>query len=236
MFIFPLTLKFNDLARTAQSPPWTLEWRGELTIENKVFTLFNLFLIALGIAIAWRRWGWVGFTPLVIESVYFLSNAFARASGGRYIIPVDWGVYFYYALGLYFSSVWLLNIFGIQIEKETPEIIAAPKLDFKNQWVMAVATLLLMGLSLPLSGHIAPVRFAVRDKAQVFNELTQAYSFAELGIESQDIEKFLSYPESVVFQGRALYPRFFRAGTGLCSVCDLFDFTFAKGTLRAFHF
>lgn len=176
------------------------------------------------------------FTPLFIESVYFLSNAFARASGSHYIIPVDWAVYFYYALALYFSSIWPLNIFGIQIETETPEIIAAPILDFKNQWVMAVATLLLMGLSLPLSGHFAPVRFAVRDKAQVFNELTQAYSFAELGIENQDMEKFLSYPESVVFQGRVLYPRFLRADTGLCSVCDLFDFTYAKGTLRAFHF
>ena len=64
---------------------------------------------------SWKEWKWGGLTPFLIFLVYCLSLGFARNSGSRYLVPIDWVIYFYYILGL----IYIINFFfnGLLNEK-----------------------------------------------------------------------------------------------------------------------
>ncbi len=92
----------DDLRTTVKEslPFWRQDWRGEgVTPLTGTLILVNLALLALGIALAWRRAGWVGWIPLGIYLAYILSNALAQTSGGRYIVPADWVIALYFLWG-----------------------------------------------------------------------------------------------------------------------------------------
>ena len=57
---------------------------------DRVMLILNLLIVSFGIASTWRRWRWAGTVPLVFFLVYSLSNAIARNSARRYILPVNW--------------------------------------------------------------------------------------------------------------------------------------------------
>jgi hypothetical protein len=74
--------------------PWRYFWLYGF------FLAANLIILSIGIGAAWKRVRFAALVPLMVFLFYNLANAFARTSGGRYIVPVDWVIYFYYAIGL----------------------------------------------------------------------------------------------------------------------------------------
>ena len=70
----------------------------------------NLLLIGMGIGWGWQRFRIAGLAPLAIALTYFLASALARTSGGRYIVPADWVIYFYYVLGLVQLTWWIIGL------------------------------------------------------------------------------------------------------------------------------
>ncbi|MEN6529045.1 MAG: hypothetical protein ABFC97_04180 [Anaerolineaceae bacterium] len=100
----PDVLSRKGISALAERDYWneTRIWDGTLSGGLIRFILLNLALISLGIAFSWKKYRWRGLIPLGFFFVYDLAISLSLTSGGRYIVPIIWIVFFYYALGLVF--------------------------------------------------------------------------------------------------------------------------------------
>lgn len=123
-------------------------WQGELQVGQVPFLVINLFLIALGLRRCWDRWKWAGIFPILIFAGYILTLGFARNSGSRYIVPIDWVVFLYYTVGI----ITLLEVFTIAFESFQKD---APFTSEARNWprpaLFAVSFVLLLSLLVPLA-------------------------------------------------------------------------------------
>ncbi len=194
-------------------PYWWSDWDGRLATQSVLPLALILFLIALGLASAWRRQRTKGLLPLFAYVAHLLVYALFRRSGGRFILEVDWITAMFYAIGiidLAFSTwSWLRR------ESCDDWLIARPVVKTTRDWNTPKAYLLiglfvvLIGLSPPLVEMIIPQRYSQSWFETRYQALLKIGSLDELGIEAE-----LSNLENV-FYGRALYPRYFAPGEGM---------------------
>jgi len=104
-------------------PYWEepVSWQGKLPLSTGLAFALNLSLIAIGISAAWKKNKLAGLIPLIINIGYYLSNALGRTSGSRYVLPVDWTLYFYFLLGL--AALWqiLIQKLSKKIQQDQPQ-------------------------------------------------------------------------------------------------------------------
>jgi hypothetical protein len=217
----PVSLEMNDVQHTVLSPSsfWAEEWAGSLTAGQAVMLLIDIALLALGIASSWKRLRYVGLIPLFVALFYFLSNGIARTSGGRYLVPAVWVIYFYFGLGLVqISQVaigWITNqpLFH-EGENSASELVVSPPI--KARYLVLLAVLLfLIGATLPVSERVFPKVFPVQwsNKQRVNKWLPQG-SLEQAGMQTTGLTAFLADPNAAVLVGRVLYPRFYPANKG----------------------
>ncbi len=161
----------------------TATWHGELQARQIPFFALNLFLLALGLGWSWNRWKWAGIFPVLIFIGYIIVLGFARTSGSRYIVPVDWILFLYYSIGI----IVLLEKFTNAFENISMEI---PLLESNRRArptlpVFAVFTVLLLSALIPI--------------AQL-PRITQNLPACENKINNPD------YPQLSLLKGKALYP------------------------------
>ena len=223
VFILPVSLVFHDLRYTVKeaTPFWQQYWDGSMGMGIGFFLALNLLLIALGMGISWRSVGPSGLIPLGTFLFYNLANALARTSGGRYITPVDWVVFFYFALGLFQIILWGMNLFGLKDgvhigEKprdHTAEILWDWKPLRKTPWIILI--FLLIGTSLPLSEKFFPRRYPVQSQAELLATLEREGYLQEMGFDRAALESVSAqWPAFRIVTGRALYPRYFIENKG----------------------
>lgn len=224
VFILPTSPVFHDLRHTVKeiSPYWRQYWDGELGISSDIFLAINLLLISLGIGISWKSAGNSGLVPLGIFFFYNLANGVARTSGGRYIVPADWIVFLYFALGLLQVILWGRSVFGFNDDM----IVHDSSSDHagytfwtwrplkQSPWILIV--FLLFGSLIPISEHLFPIRYSVQSQAELLAILGQKGYLKEMGLDKAGLSSISEkWPEFTIFKGRALYPRFFLEGKGL---------------------
>jgi hypothetical protein len=214
--------------------PFWHKWDGQLPSQSLVLLFVNLFLLAVGLAVAWRSprrlAAWL---PLLVALNYSLVNAAIQNSGGRYILPVDWVSLVYFSAGLAAVSWWLWRAL-----REEPPGLASPSpgpsgyqavfidalpvqtgksarqdLSWKNPWLYAaLAGLLLIGCTLPILENVIPQRFSPAMQASMRENL---FTSAEITPAQQAaLQNMLDEPGVTVVAGRALYPRWFAARDG----------------------
>ncbi len=202
---------------------WQLDLKSSLAYGAGFFLTLNLLLIALGIGTSWKSSGLPGLVPLGVFLFYNLANALARTSGGRYIVPMDWIVLFYFALGLFQVILWGLILFGF---KDQPDIknksmthnVDNPSWTWeplkKAPWVILV--FLLIGSSLPVSAQISPRRYPAQTQTELLALLDQEGYLQKMGFDRAALTAFSEQsPSFIIINGRALYPRFFRENAGV---------------------
>ena len=158
---FPDSLVYDDLDHLRLRPYWIegSGWEGDLDPIQVFFILFNTILIAVGLGYAWTRYRWAGLIPLIIFLGYDLSLAFAMNSGSRYIVPIDWIIYFYYGLSLVCIIKWLnYNFRGqnqiIPVEEEPRESVG---FDNKKRFWQSLAILIIIASLIPIANNLAPL-------------------------------------------------------------------------------
>ncbi|HQU38098.1 MAG TPA: hypothetical protein PLR65_16060, partial [Anaerolineales bacterium] len=214
----PLIEPFNGL-RAPVNLYW-IEWNGTLEWYNLALVIFYLAVIAIGIGASWSRFKWVGLTPLAFSIGYALANGISRFSSWRYNLPVDWIVYFYFGIGAIEILVWVASLFGASVSKifsiQTSNVLDAVALrqgkrhdlSAKSKYAFLIVAFVLAG-SLPwlAQGIIAQPRYT-----STTDELK-----AQVILQDPSVEKLLSQPNSLILEGRLLYPRFFRRNDGIFS-------------------
>ncbi|MBC8508596.1 MAG: hypothetical protein ISR58_03340 [Anaerolineales bacterium] len=204
------------------SMPFWDQWTGTVTGEMIFSTALNLALLAVGLGVAFRKRDIVGWIPLGVSLVYVLSTSVGRYSGWRLILPADWVLFLYFAIGLGQVVLWLLFYLtrknpssknSNQIEntwKQLSMVQSNGNLFFQQGIILGII-LLGLGFSPLLFERFVPPRYAEAQKNDVLVEV-KLVSNVEQYLPS--IEKLLDDERSVVFEGRALYPRFYKRGDG----------------------
>jgi hypothetical protein len=98
----PDSLIYDDLNHLSQRVYWMDQggWQGDLPIIQTGLVFLNLVLVATGLGYSWIHHRWVGMVPMIFFIAYSASLSAAMNSGGRYLTPMDWVIYFYYGLAI----------------------------------------------------------------------------------------------------------------------------------------
>lgn len=217
--ILPGSLVNDDLPHLIQPAGsyWDINWKGSLTTGGAILLFINLGLIGLGAGLAWSKKKLAGWIPLVIFLVYNLATAVARTSGGRYIVPVEWVVYFYYAAGLMQVTVWFTALFkwdqNLSLRDESETLPVADLESGKNkipawQTVLVVLAILIFAASVPLMESVFPVRYAKENQASLLSKMQQQGVFNKIQASGLDVRGFVSETSNTLYLGRALYPTY----------------------------
>jgi hypothetical protein len=177
----------------------------------------NLFWLAIGFGVMWLRRDIFGWVPLFVSLVYNFSTSVGRYSGWRLILPADWVVFLYLAVGLGQAALWIYAFFGgkvVSVVKRSPtgspssRHIEMMEGRFPLNAKLIAISLVLLGLGLvPLVVDKAvPPRYPAASKSDLTAMAAPLLDDETRGVTADD--------DSLVLQGRALYPRFYKAGEG----------------------
>ncbi|HCK65119.1 MAG TPA: hypothetical protein DHW49_02535 [Anaerolineae bacterium] len=218
-FLFlPSSFMFDSLWNTVKegAPYWQSGWTGDgITFAESILLLINLFFVSLGIGVAWSKNKWLGIFPLGIFLTYMASNALGMTSAGRYIVPADWIICFYYILGAFQIMLWILRLLKILPKaSEQVEIKNEAKGINYRQAFWSLGLVLIIGAFVPASELLFEKRYEVREPELIMTDLEQSGLLSQSGFSQTELLEFLSHPQAMIVEGRALYPRYYPMGEG----------------------
>jgi hypothetical protein len=214
ILVLPTSPVLDDLRHTVKErfSYWSPDWDGTFTIPAFFFFALNLFFILLGIRTAWEGQRLAGLVPLAIFMFYNLSNGFARTSGGRYIVPIDWILTIYFLIGLFrtlllFAGVLRFRWMSFPERSETNALAQSRTSSSLASAVVILVVLFGLGGLIPLAETLHPERYANFDVAKTLSE--HESQIASAGLSLPEIDSFLNNPNAEISVGRALYPRYY---------------------------
>jgi len=217
----PSSLLFHDIWNTVKSdlPYWRQDWReGSLGGDAAVLIFINLAVLSLGIGALWKKNGTLTLLPILVFLAYILTNSLGFTSGGRYIAPVDWILYLFFAAGGLQCINWLLKMAGFETDDEASYV---KNLEFppfqKDVYTRILPTLVMIlavGMVLPLSEMFFQPRYQVREPEKILSGLQETGLLEQAGFSNAEMLEFLSHPDAMIREGRALYPRYYPSGKG----------------------
>jgi hypothetical protein len=217
----PSSLIFDDLWNTvkADTPFWKKGWsEGRLGASGSGMILFNLGLISIGTGSIWRRAGKLTFLPILIFLAYLFINSLGITSGGRYVAPVDWIVCLFYIAGGLQLVNWVLGGAGYlpvdDLAKKENESIPGLSIGTYRSLLPAFGFILAVGLLMLVSEWFVQPRYQTKSSQEVIAGLEASGLLEKSGYTSEELSAFLTQPDAMIRTGRALYPRYYRAGEG----------------------
>jgi hypothetical protein len=204
----PASVYHEGLEETIRQPYWDQEWNGTFAEGGQWMLAFSLLVVVLGFSLGWKRGGAAGLIPTLILIPYLLSNSLSMVSGGRYIIPVDWVLPTYYALGLAGITIWLFRL--------EPEIDIQPNdAPSVNRWLWVQLAAILAFACLPTAlSLLIPKQFTPMETAAVLSEIKKISPEWPEGVSVSNLEKLAASPDASFKVGRAMFPRLMKTGEG----------------------
>lgn len=203
-------LRVDDLHLLLSTSGYIPGARLTLTPVQFLGVVFILLTIAYGLRKLYKNHRLAPFTPLILFLGYDLSISAARDSGGRYILPIDWMGYVYFAIGIFFLIQKIINL--IKPVDRMP--IIAPAIGQQKEITVHRAgySLLILffaiGCFIPLTEWIHPKMYPARTAAEILTELKSDPALYNSASE------ILRDPNKTIISGRALYPRFYPSNKG----------------------
>lgn len=217
----PSSLVLDDLWNTikADTPYWKQDWNsGTIGMMGAALLLINLAMISLGAGSVWGRAKIITLVPIAVLVIYLLTNSLGLTSGGRYVAPVDWIVYLFYIAGGLQLVEWFLRAAGIITETVVKQetIASLPPLEWKTIFniLPSLALILAIGTLLPISELFFQPRYQTRQPEEILARLEETGMLEQTDFSHDDLLAFLSQPNAIIREGRALYPRYYPSGEG----------------------
>jgi hypothetical protein len=205
------------LERYIRSLPfwWRGEWNGSLAPRSYLPVLGTLLLITVGFSKVTNKKRLLVIALIGFLVVHSLVYSFIGQSGGRFIQMMDWIPLVLYSIGL----SWILGVMFKYFSLERPEFLWSEMLSpaEENQiyqpinyrkYLLTSFILLVIGLSFPAVDQWALQRYTSDSLDAIVSQIAGIYVYDEEGI-SADLSEFTDLR---VVYGKALYPRFFKAG------------------------
>jgi hypothetical protein len=189
-------------------------WKKEFSNENAILLILNLGMVLFGIIKSFQRWKWVGLSPLIIQTGYFLGNGIAITSGGRYLIPVIWVTYFYFSVALCIIVSMILKTFHIIKPIKTSEngelpqsalIINSGQSILVNKYIGLIA-FLVVGILIPGVDWL-PDQLPKED---IKDNSVIVYNLLSNQISEDQWQSFINEDNTVIVQGRAFHPKYYK--------------------------
>ena len=216
--MLPPSLELYKLLDLVRLPYWNLNWDGSLLPGGFWVILGVLAITAWGIASTWVRWGMASLAPIAVILGYDITTAISLTSGGRYLVPIDWGVLLYFSIGLLEISNWILNLFGWVDPPASGAGDDAPKISRKSR---SYSRALLIGLVFLTAGTIPIVLENLpsnlyRKPALMadFIEVNQSLPDLSTPGNKNKISDLENTPGLEVMHGKTLYPRYYAENKG----------------------
>lgn len=202
-------------------PLWHM-WNGELPEQSIPFILINLLIIVVGFIKIWEKQGKYGVFLLLIAITYYFASSVVRVSGGRFVQIVDWIWIVFYSVGLGNIMLWMFTtLLGlrppsqfIDVSSGTSAIIVGPSKPRLSAWIIFIilgSGIFVFGTLLPLSEFIFKPRYTLQTKQQSLETIKQSKQIiANYPNMAMQINNII-LNDSRLFQGRALYPRYYRS-------------------------
>ncbi len=193
-----------------RKPYWKMEWRGELT-TLETLTLFSTFAIsALGLSASTWRWGAAGLAPLAVALGYNLSTAISLTSGGRYLIPFEWVLIFYYATG------WMNLFQRLNFLRPTPGLPSTPSSSDAAETASPTKILILAGKVAALFIFLGATPALIENLSTPrYSQPTNLRQLPWAETPPAFISALEGQPSTRILHGMLLYPRFYFSGEGL---------------------
>lgn len=226
IFILPVrAIQMQGLSQLVD--PQDLFWinpENQMGIPQILLLACYLAFISMGIALSYSRFRLVGLAPLVLHLAYNLSSGLSRISGWRFLFPMQWVIFFYFAIGFIQLAIWFCKRFGFSTEKKYSshlfiihgdeskqgnEVSAYPK-----KLIVWFALFSLMGLAMVEIPKAIPQPYANQDKDQLVQEMLAMTAWREMPELKKEMEVLLQEDELVIEKGKAFYPRFYAPQDG----------------------
>ena len=164
ILIFPLRLGNQTyfMQNLKIDKPFWMEVYSKPNLLNLFVLLINFGLMALGFSIIFKKNAKAALAVVAFHLVYNLSSAIVNLSGWRFILPVDWILYAFYALGLIELLNWIIQkISDWDFDSHLAGLIQYPmqKSESHRSWVFYVKyglIFILIGAAIPLRENLLP--------------------------------------------------------------------------------
>jgi hypothetical protein len=157
-------------------------WTGNFPTVQYVLIIINVAFIAIGLSESWKRHRWAGLVPLFVFIAYDISLGFAMNSGSRYIVPIDWIIFFYYFIGLIFILRLIFDFLYIGVQSTASEINIQNEefhhRSFAHPLIITFAVLILIGSLTPITNMLIP---SLVNSAQEENTIAIPYGIKNNG-------------------------------------------------------
>ena len=195
--LFPLRDHLNSTGELLRSeePFWELLDSADLQSDNLVFLGLSFFVWALGIAAAHQRSPHAGFIPLTGILIFNFSTALGRYSAGRYLIPTDWIMMLYFAIGLADMLFILRRVCGGTMGSQPADCGKGPA------YGGTILCILIIAAAIPACDRLIPQQF-VQDDPEAVEE-----KVGTLRMECPEEDR-------IYLHAIAVYPRYYAAGEG----------------------
>ncbi len=197
---------------------WYRESSRDVLKDDWFLILIYLLLICWGIGKCFQKSTWNGLLPLWIHLVYNGGTAAAMNSGFRFVLPVDWIGYFYFGAGCIGVFQDVCCLMDSQLNHQVGSVIRDRRKKEESlllNTAMAIIALAAVGAILPMCEILIPYRYA--EKTTQKDLLAQWSSLSQENGKIAGQEKFKKlFDEGQItfLKGRAVYPRFYKAGEG----------------------
>jgi hypothetical protein len=228
LLALPLIKPYNGIFEPVNL--YWMDWAGHLEWYNLLLVIFYLVVISFGLGSAWKRWRWMGLLPLAFSAGYSLATAIGRFSGWRYDLPADWIWYFYFGIGLAELLLQSALLFGANDRSSRRPLRSIPlgqrrvnhledsiggdnrKRPFPQLIFFALLFAFVGGLPW-IAENIASPRYLHQSQAALEEKIVALSNAPTI----DEINTFISRPNTFMQMGRVLYPRFFSKNDGLAS-------------------
>jgi hypothetical protein len=222
ILLFPLRNEIDNFGELVfPADAFWEKWEGQPTASQTAVLSFYIFLFALGVTWAWLHSKWLGLLPLGLNLAYNLWTSLALLSGQRFMLAMDWSIYFYYIIGILALIAGVLYIprasRGLVIEwiNNNPSISVLPARTVKWPMILLAGGLFFgMGLSLPVMEAVIPQRYPPLPQGQLIDSLINSPALEDSSMGSACFKKLATDNPLHIEQGRALYPRYYIKGDG----------------------
>ncbi len=157
----PDSLIYDDVNHLSRRIYWSDSggWQGDLPFVQVGLVFLNLVLVAIGLGYSWIHHRWAGMIPMTVFIAYSVSLSAAMNSGGRYLVPMDWVLYFYYGLAIVLIVRFVLKVLagGEQSRPASHDTGAGQSISDRRKLGFSLAGIIFLASLIPIANFVLPV-------------------------------------------------------------------------------